>query len=115
MRRVIVPSALAALLATGFANPALGADPKEALARARTLYNERKFESAITAAEEGRLSPEHTDSADRSWRAHTRALPRERIRRRSRPTRAIGCDCSIRSARPASDGVRRRSRGHAVL
>jgi hypothetical protein len=64
MRRAIVTSALAVLMAAGLAAPALAADPKEALARARTLYNERKFESAIAAAEELRVSPEHADSAD---------------------------------------------------
>ena len=64
MRRVVVTSALVALLGAGFAPRASAADPNEALARARTLYNERKFESAIAAAEEGRLSPEHADSAD---------------------------------------------------
>lgn len=67
MRRAVrssVFAALAAFLGTVLADPALAADPKDALARARALYNERKFESAIAAAEEGRLSPEHADSAD---------------------------------------------------
>lgn len=64
MRRVIVTSVLVALIAAGAGPPAIAADPKEALARARTLYNERKFESAIAAAEESRAFPELTDSAD---------------------------------------------------
>jgi hypothetical protein len=34
------------------------------LVRARTLYNQRQFEAAIAAADEGRLLPERADSAD---------------------------------------------------
>lgn len=64
MRRRALSLSLAVIVAVGLAKPALAADPREALARARTLYNERKFESAIAAAEEGRESPEHVDSAD---------------------------------------------------
>ena len=41
--------------------PAAAQDP---LARARQLYNERQFEAAVAAAEEGRLQPERADSAD---------------------------------------------------
>jgi len=37
------------------------ADP---LARARTLYNQRQFDAAITAADDGRAVPERADSAD---------------------------------------------------
>ncbi len=62
--RAAVVAAFAAGLALARAGPALAADPKEALVRARTLYNERKFESAIAAAEEGRAAPEQADSAD---------------------------------------------------
>jgi hypothetical protein len=45
------------------APPAI-ADSQEAIARARALYNERKFEAAIDAAEEARTAPEFADSAD---------------------------------------------------
>lgn len=42
---------------------ASAADP-DPLARARQLYNERQFEAAVAAAEEGRLHLERADSAD---------------------------------------------------
>ena len=57
MRRVIVASVLAALVAAGRGTPAIAADPEDPLARARALYNERQFEAAIAAAEEGRGIP----------------------------------------------------------
>jgi hypothetical protein len=40
------------------------ADPKDILDRARILYNERQFDAAIAAAEEGRGLPGRADSAD---------------------------------------------------
>jgi hypothetical protein len=40
------------------------ADPKEPLERARLLYNQRQFDAAVAAAEEGRLLPGRADSAD---------------------------------------------------
>jgi hypothetical protein len=40
------------------------ADPREALARARALYNQRQYAAAIEAADEGRAAPEQVDSAD---------------------------------------------------
>jgi tetratricopeptide (TPR) repeat protein len=46
------------------ASGASAAEPKDALARARLLYNEGQFEAAISAAEEGRRFPDRTDSAD---------------------------------------------------
>jgi hypothetical protein len=46
------------------AAPASAADPKDPLARARVLYNERQFDAAIAAAEDGRRVVAHADSAD---------------------------------------------------
>jgi hypothetical protein len=46
------------------AAPASAADPKDPLERARTFYNQRQFEEALTAAEEARRVPERADSAD---------------------------------------------------
>ena len=43
---------------------ASAAEPKDPLARARLLYNDRQFDAAIAAAEEGRHVPERADSAD---------------------------------------------------
>jgi hypothetical protein len=43
---------------------AVAANGEEAIARARALYNERKFEAAIDAAEEARTTPALADSAD---------------------------------------------------
>jgi hypothetical protein len=43
---------------------ASAADAKDPLARARQLYNERQFEAAVAAAEEGRRVPDRADSAD---------------------------------------------------
>jgi len=41
------------------------ADPKDPLAHARTLYNQRQFDAAIAAADvEGRRTPDRADSAD---------------------------------------------------
>jgi hypothetical protein len=56
---------LAILIAVGLAAaPAAAADKPDALARARTLYNERQFAAAVSAAEEARLVPGRADSAD---------------------------------------------------
>lgn len=52
------------VLAAGVAPPAAAADDRDALARARQLYNQRKFEAAVTAADEARLTPARADSAD---------------------------------------------------
>ena len=44
--------------------PLRAADPKDPLDRARALYNERQFEAALAAAEEGGQVPARQDSAD---------------------------------------------------
>ncbi len=49
----------AAALAAGPKEP-----PKDPIVRARVLYNQRQFEAAISAANEGRRKPERADSAD---------------------------------------------------
>jgi hypothetical protein len=46
------------------AGASAGADKVDALARARTLYNQRQFEAAVNAAEQARLVAAHADSAD---------------------------------------------------
>jgi hypothetical protein len=43
---------------------ASAAEPRDPLARARLLYNDRQFDAAVAAAEEGRHVPERADSAD---------------------------------------------------
>src|SRR5439155_8460231 len=43
------------------ARPAFADDP---LARARSLYNQKQFEAAVTAAEQARATPAHADAAD---------------------------------------------------
>src|SRR3984893_7085773 len=43
---------------------ASAAEPKDPLARARILYNDRQFDAAVAAAEEVRRLPERADSAD---------------------------------------------------
>src|SRR5262245_49336752 len=50
---------LLAAAASGFA-----AEPRDPLFRARVLYNQRQFEAAIAAADEGRRTPDLADSAD---------------------------------------------------
>ena len=47
-----------------WANLAAAADTKDPLIRARVFYNQRLFELAISAADEGRKKPERADSAD---------------------------------------------------
>jgi hypothetical protein len=44
--------------------PAAAAEPRDPLARARMLYNQRQFEDAVSAADEARRSPDRADSAD---------------------------------------------------
>src|SRR5271167_4534368 len=41
---------------------ASAAEPKDPLARARLLYNDRQFDAAVAAAEEARRAPERADS-----------------------------------------------------
>jgi hypothetical protein len=57
-----VPTVVAAQNAP--APPASRTPPKDPLARARLLYNQRQYEAAINAAEEGRRIPDRADSAD---------------------------------------------------
>ena len=69
------------------------ADDRDPLTRARALYNQRKFDEALVAAEQARATPARTDSADliaaRSYleRFRASAVPadltkaRERLRR----------------------------------
>jgi hypothetical protein len=72
---------------------ASAAEPKDPLARARLLYNDRQFDAAVEAAEEARRVPERADSADliaaRAYLERFRAsavpddltLARDRLRR----------------------------------
>ena len=60
MRRYWRLAALFCLVATASS----AADSRDPLARARLLYNQRQFEAAIAAAEEGRRVPTLADSAD---------------------------------------------------
>lgn len=53
----------AAILLNGLGAPVAYAAADDALARARQLYNERRFEAAVLAAEEG-LTPERADAVD---------------------------------------------------
>jgi hypothetical protein len=46
------------------AGPVAAGAADDPLARARTLYNERKFEAAVNAAEQARLLPGRADAAD---------------------------------------------------
>jgi hypothetical protein len=55
---------LAAALTLFLPVAASAADPKDALERARLLYNQHQYERAVTAAEEARRAPERADSAD---------------------------------------------------
>jgi hypothetical protein len=54
----------AALFACLTATLASAAESRDPLARARFLYNDRQFDAAVAAAEEGRRVPERADSAD---------------------------------------------------
>jgi hypothetical protein len=60
MRRVFV--LVGVLLAAAVTADA--ADPRDPLARARALYNQRQYEAAIDAADEARKLPERAASAD---------------------------------------------------
>ena len=57
MGRVVT---ILALLAAA-SRPAFADDP---LARARSLYNQKQFEAAVTADEQARATPAHADAAD---------------------------------------------------
>jgi hypothetical protein len=59
LRTALVACAIALL-----ALPARAADPKDPLARARVLYNQRQFDASLAAAEEARRLPDRADSAD---------------------------------------------------
>lgn len=61
MRRVLVGLSV---LIWQCASPAQAADPREALARARVLYNQGQFDAAVTAAEEARTAPDLASAAD---------------------------------------------------
>ncbi|MQA29310.1 MAG: hypothetical protein GEU82_05635 [Luteitalea sp.] len=60
MREAVVSALL--LLAPSL--PAAAAQPKDPLARARLLYNQRQFDEAVAAADEARSSADRADSAD---------------------------------------------------
>ena len=72
---------------------ASAAEPKDPLARARLLYNDRQFDAAVAAAEEGRRVPERADSADliaaRAYleRFRASAVPDDLTRARDRLSR----------------------------
>jgi tetratricopeptide (TPR) repeat protein len=60
MRGMVPPLALVAAVLVG---SAVASAQREDLARARTLFNERRYDEAIAAAEAARKSPETTDAA----------------------------------------------------
>jgi hypothetical protein len=60
----MVHVAVLLMLLAGAAAPAVAADDRTVLARARQLYNIRDFDGAIAAADEARRAPERADSAD---------------------------------------------------
>src|SRR5580692_1289853 len=60
-RALVVMMLMAVGTAAASAGPKGSLDP---IAHARTLYNERQFDAAVTAAEEARLIPGRADSAD---------------------------------------------------
>jgi hypothetical protein len=64
MRRLGMCLALVGVVALGWGRPASGADSRDALVRARLLYNQRQYQAAIEAAEEARGLPGRADSAD---------------------------------------------------
>ena len=63
-RRAMRSSCWAVAFACLTPSLASAAEPKDPLARARLLYNDRQFDAAVAAAEEGRHVPERADSAD---------------------------------------------------
>ena len=62
--RLIRWSALSVAGVLALASTAQAADERDPLFRARALYNQRDFEAAVTAADEGRRQPQRADSAD---------------------------------------------------
>jgi hypothetical protein len=60
MVRVVVVGGL--LVASAL--PSAAAEPRDPLARARILYNQRQFEAAVSAADEVHGNPDRADSAD---------------------------------------------------
>lgn len=60
----MVRAALGCLLLLTLSVPALAADDRSPLARARQLYNMRDFAGAVQAADEAHRAPERADSAD---------------------------------------------------
>jgi hypothetical protein len=72
---------------------ASAAEPRDQLARARLLYNDRQFDAAVAAAEEGGHAPERADSADliaaRAYleRFRASAVPEDLTRARDRLSR----------------------------
>jgi hypothetical protein len=57
---VVFRTCLCLLIATA----AFAADPRDPVARARHLYNQRQFEAAVAASDEARLNPDRADAAD---------------------------------------------------
>lgn len=85
--------------------PSSAADPKDPLARARALYNERQFEAAIAAAEEGRHVVARADSADLiAARAYL-----ERFRESAAPEDLINARDRLRRLNPAGLGTLERT------
>ena len=81
------------------------ADPRDPLARARLLYNQRQFEPAIAAAEEGRRVPALADSADLvAARAYL-----ERFRESAAPDDLTSARDRLRRINPERIGVRERT------
>jgi len=60
----MVRLAVVAALVAGTALPAAGAEPRDPLARARVLYNQRQYDEALVAADDARRNPDRADSAD---------------------------------------------------
>jgi hypothetical protein len=86
------------------ATAAIAADQNDALARARQLYNERHFEAAVLAAEEGRRVPGQADSADLiAARAYL-----ERYRESAAPDDLAHARERLRRIEPARLAVRER-------
>jgi hypothetical protein len=85
--------AAAAVCVAALSGPAIAADAKDPLVRARALYNEGQFDAAIVAADEARRNPLRASSADliaarayleryRAGQAETDLITaRERLRR----------------------------------
>ena len=81
------------------------ADPRDPLARARLLYNQRQFEAAIAAAEEGRRAPALADAADLiAARAYL-----ERFRESAAPDDLTAARERLRRINPDRLGVRERA------